>query len=514
MSKPPLSIGFNLPFSEAIRAAEERGTLLPDVYYGQLQGLARQKAFSIAGIAAIDQLQAVNDSLQAWMKNGGSFADWKKQSAVLNLNLPKHRLETIWRTNLQGNYMRGRAEQMLRNVELRPYWLYDAINDSRTRPNHLAMDGVIRRYDDPFWKTHFPPCGFNCRCNCLSLTEAQAHARSGFNAKNEGLGLNKVPTNEDGSLAQPDPGWDYHPYEDGLKAWKPEISRFQPKFRPAVEKVMAGVEGSAVDSVVDQKPHELINGATATLEDMKQRGERILDDLLSIKTPDSRDIFTMIKDRDATVLDMIKEGRDLSDQVIDWFRSTLLDKAKQVRSIGAVMPDTVQKKGKGVNLVKRAASKLPSDWIEHANSKDPLTVSVSQSRGFFSPSRWNQAKLHRERYLRTDDSSTVEHEFMHHIQDADSRLDALFLKEHANRTAKDAIEVIYSHVPKETGKPYAYVSRYQGREYSGWAAEVITMAFQGVIGEDGRANVLLRGMLTNDKDMLHLVLGTLFHYTP
>lgn len=82
MPTPPLSLAFNLPFSEAIKAAE-RYTVLPNVYYGQLQGLARQKAFSIAGIASLDQLQAVNDSLAKFMQDGGSFSDWKKQTAVI-----------------------------------------------------------------------------------------------------------------------------------------------------------------------------------------------------------------------------------------------------------------------------------------------------------------------------------------------------------------------------------------------------------------------------------------------
>ncbi|MGL4388937.1 MAG: hypothetical protein ACRCTJ_06060, partial [Brevinema sp.] len=27
-----------------------------------------------------------------------------------------------------------------------------------------ALNGVIRKYDDPFWKSHYPPNGFRCRC--------------------------------------------------------------------------------------------------------------------------------------------------------------------------------------------------------------------------------------------------------------------------------------------------------------------------------------------------------------
>lgn len=237
--KPPLSIGFNVQFTEAIAAAE-RVTTLPQTYYSPaFQGIFRQKAFSIAGIASLDQLQAVNDSLAKFMKNGGSFNAWKKEQAVKDLKLPPHRIENIWRTNLQGNYMRGRWEVFTRNAATRPYLMYDAINDSRVRPSHLAHDGVIRPVGDPFWKTHTPPIGWQCRCSLISLTEAKARARSGFNAKNEGLGLNKVPTNDDGSIAQPDPGWDYNPYEDSLKTWKPDPVRYHPKLRPALAETTA-----------------------------------------------------------------------------------------------------------------------------------------------------------------------------------------------------------------------------------------------------------------------------------
>ena len=91
------------------------------------------------------------------MEKGGSFRSWKRQSAQLNLELPAHRLDNIWRTNLQSNYLWGKWEQFQRNADTRPYLLYDAINDSRVRPSHLAHDGTIRRVNDGFRKTHSPP---------------------------------------------------------------------------------------------------------------------------------------------------------------------------------------------------------------------------------------------------------------------------------------------------------------------------------------------------------------------
>jgi SPP1 gp7 family putative phage head morphogenesis protein len=208
----PLSIGFDVEFEEAVRAAEQRGVTLPEIYYGELQGISRQLAFSIAGVASFDQLSAVKDSLASAIESGQTFRDWAASVDVQALELPEHRLDNIFRTNLQGSYQRGKWEQFARNKQRRPYLMYDAINDSRVRPSHLAMDNAIKAVDDPFWVTHAPPNGYRCRCTLVSLTEAQALART-----NVDKGLNKQPVTEDGTPAQPDAGWDYNPAEDMLR---------------------------------------------------------------------------------------------------------------------------------------------------------------------------------------------------------------------------------------------------------------------------------------------------------
>lgn len=216
-SLPPL---VPVPFAEAIAWAKARGVVLPDVYYGQLQGFARAKAFSVAGITKLDQLLLVHESLNNAIGTGQTFAEWKQvvlaQGAGLG-DMPMHRLDNIFRTNIQSDYARGRCEQQRRNKERFPWLLYDAVNDSRTRPAHAAMDGFIARHDDPIWAKWRPPCGYRCRCRLISLTEKQAQRYIDADARRLGndkpqdhlWGLTYAQARSRAISEGPDAGWDY-----------------------------------------------------------------------------------------------------------------------------------------------------------------------------------------------------------------------------------------------------------------------------------------------------------------
>jgi SPP1 gp7 family putative phage head morphogenesis protein len=189
-------------FREAVEYAQRKRVALPSEYYGEMQGKARNQAFSIAGVASRDQLQGVLDSLNAVLRDGKTFKDWKDDPSVQALGLPAHRLDNILRTNMQCAYNAGHWEQQQANKDRRPYLMYDAINDSRTRPSHLALDNIIKPIDDPFWDVYYPPNGFRCRCTTISMTAAQANARGG------------ETEDPDQGWPDPDKGWDYNPGAD------------------------------------------------------------------------------------------------------------------------------------------------------------------------------------------------------------------------------------------------------------------------------------------------------------
>ena len=203
--KVPFSIAFDLPFDEAIEAARARKSVLPDAYYHQLPAEARRLAFTVSGLTALDQVQGVLDRMGRHIEDGGTFADFKRLAASQPWELPKHRLETIFRNAVQTAYGAGHWRRFEETKDDQPYLMYDAVNDSRTRPAHRALDGIIRPVDDPFWLTHSPPMGHNCRCTLIQLDAEQAEIRS-----RNGRGLNQPETPE---MRGDDDGWGRKPMQ-------------------------------------------------------------------------------------------------------------------------------------------------------------------------------------------------------------------------------------------------------------------------------------------------------------
>lgn len=173
-----IRFSFDLSFDEAIKLARARGVMLPADYYGSIPAEQRKIAFTVSYLTSLGQIQSVLDRLAKTLQEGKTLADFQEWARGQSFDLTDRRLETVFRTGIQTAYNAGHWRHFEEGQDGRPFLLYDAINDSRTRPHHAACDGIIRPVGDPFWRTHSPPLGFNCRCALVSLSEKQAQARS------------------------------------------------------------------------------------------------------------------------------------------------------------------------------------------------------------------------------------------------------------------------------------------------------------------------------------------------
>lgn len=148
-----------------------------------LEDRARRKAFTVAGVAALDLVAEVWEGLGRALEAGTPYAEWAtsvRDGLEAAWGRPNgRRLETIFRTNVQMAYSSGRWAQMSRPEvrQDRPYWMYDAVLDARTTAICRERNGVVRPADDPWWQSNTPPLHFNCRSGVRPLTEAEAQAR-------------------------------------------------------------------------------------------------------------------------------------------------------------------------------------------------------------------------------------------------------------------------------------------------------------------------------------------------
>lgn len=181
---------FDVPPEQAISFFRAKG-LQPSFSYADMLGDANDHAFTVAKMMDVDLLGQVRASLDSALANGTPFKEWADdllptlQAAgwwgrkevldpltgkvvVAQLGSP-WRLETIFRTNMQSAYAAGQWQEIDAQAELAPFLMYDAVDDFRTREQHRLWDRKVLPVSSSWWKSHYPPNGWNCRCGVIQL---------------------------------------------------------------------------------------------------------------------------------------------------------------------------------------------------------------------------------------------------------------------------------------------------------------------------------------------------------
>lgn len=171
-----------MPFQEAVDSFAAKTALTPDEFAAlaaEVGKYAGDQAFTVSRVMRADVIQDMHAEILKAIEEGQTL--WEFREAIDEimerrgwagferleegervLTMP-YRLDNIFRTNVQGAYNAGRHKQMKAIAHRRPYWEYDAVNDSRTRRSHLAHDGKVYHHDHPFWDQWYPPNGYRCR---------------------------------------------------------------------------------------------------------------------------------------------------------------------------------------------------------------------------------------------------------------------------------------------------------------------------------------------------------------
>lgn len=168
-----------LDFEEAIAWFRKRVPMSKAEREARAKADARHAAH-VASAAHLDLTAQAFAAIKKAAEKGTTLEEFKKDvaaqvKAAWGRDDP-WRIETIFRTNVQGAYAAGRYRQAKDPDVLadRPVWMFDAILDDRTTSICKACDGTKLPADDAWWKGHLPPLHHNCRSGFITLTEDQA----------------------------------------------------------------------------------------------------------------------------------------------------------------------------------------------------------------------------------------------------------------------------------------------------------------------------------------------------
>lgn len=157
------------------------------------------KAFTVAKAMSRDLIEDIRQAVDDALTKGTTLAAFRAEltpllmargwwgrsletdpltgeQRVVQLGSPA-RLRTIFDTNLRSAYAAGRWERVQRQKKVFPFLIYESVKDGRERPEHGAWHKTILPVDHPWWDTHYPPCGWNCRCTARPVNQRMLDRR-------------------------------------------------------------------------------------------------------------------------------------------------------------------------------------------------------------------------------------------------------------------------------------------------------------------------------------------------
>ncbi len=229
----------SLPFEEAIRFFRGKLRNLPSERFSDVWREQHDTAFMVAGAVKADLLNDLRVSVERAIKDGTTLDQFRREFDQI---VARHgwqyrgsrnwRTRVIYETNLRTSYQAGRYAQLTDPdlLEARPFWRYkhnEAVQ--HPRPLHLSWDGLVLRHDDPWWRAHWPPNGWGCKCRVIAMSERQMRkaGRDGPDrAPDDGTyeWLDKA-TGEVHTVPRGiDPGWDYAPGASQAEAIRAQLT--------------------------------------------------------------------------------------------------------------------------------------------------------------------------------------------------------------------------------------------------------------------------------------------------
>lgn len=182
------------PFKKAYEYWKAKQALPSDVFEKLVDELKGQ-AFRLVDVWHQSFVEAVLASLEDAFRKGLTVREWSRNAQKLldtygaseavriysGEKWSAWYADLVFRNAFSSSLMAGRYSAMFSGawMNVAPYWMYDAINDSRVRDEHLWLDGKVFDKRDAIARRFLPPWDHNCRCSVIEL-DAKEVADGGY----------------------------------------------------------------------------------------------------------------------------------------------------------------------------------------------------------------------------------------------------------------------------------------------------------------------------------------------
>lgn len=221
-----LTLALNLPFQAQIDFFRAKLNL-PTERWDDIWKGAHDRAFVVAGAMKADLLADLREAVAPLQRT--TLEQFRKDFRAI---VQKHgwhgwtgegtkageawRTRVIYETNVRASHAAGRYRQLTdpKTLQAMPFWRY-VHNDSVMHPRlqHQAWGDakLTLPHEHDFWKTHFPPNGWGCRCRVVAV---RAPREGDATTPPAGWAQIDAKTGEQVGI---DKGWGYAPGA----SWKP-----------------------------------------------------------------------------------------------------------------------------------------------------------------------------------------------------------------------------------------------------------------------------------------------------
>lgn len=178
---------------DAVTEYFDRRPNVPTRRWDQFAPAEHALGFTVARSAGFDILEDIRTEIRKAIRDGLPFDQFRSalepalkakgwwgdrqrfdpdtgREVTERLGSPR-RLRLIYDANIRSAQAAGEWVDIQANKAFLPYLEYITSLSERKRPEHLAWVGTTLPVDDPWWRTHYPPNGWNCKCRVRPRAE-------------------------------------------------------------------------------------------------------------------------------------------------------------------------------------------------------------------------------------------------------------------------------------------------------------------------------------------------------